>query len=76
MQLTYRGTTYTPANSTVEMNDTGLMATFRGAAYSLQRAASLNLRPRPQLTYRGVRYGDGSQIASPAAGGTLTPALG
>ena len=56
MQLTDRGQTYTPANPTVEMADTGLMATFRGAAYSLQRAASGDLRPRPQLTYRGTTY--------------------
>jgi hypothetical protein len=75
MQLTYRGITYTPANSTVEMADTGLMATFRGAAYSLKQSASLKLRPLPPLTYRGVAYGGGSQVASPAAGGVLNPSF-
>jgi hypothetical protein len=56
MQLTYRGQTYTFANATVKMVDAGLIANFRGAAYSVRRADSLTLRPRSNLTYRGVAY--------------------
>ena len=55
MLLTYRGQQYTTTNTAVEMMDTGLTATFRGAAYSLQRAASLSL-PAANLVYRGVAY--------------------
>jgi hypothetical protein len=56
MQLTYRGQTYTRANATLKMIDTGLTANFRGAAYSVQRADFFKIRPMSNLTYRGVAY--------------------
>ena len=70
MLLTYRGQQYTATNTTVEMIDTGLTATFRGAAYSVQRAASLNF-PAANLMYRGVTYTQtpNAKVAEPA----LTP---
>ena len=74
MQLTYRGTPYTPANPNIEMADTGLKATYRGTTYSRQRPASLRLHHRPNLTYRGVSYGHESQVATfPVPSGVLTP---
>jgi hypothetical protein len=56
MQLSYRGQTYTCANTIFKMIDTGLTLKFRGAAYSVQKADSLNLLPLSNLTYRGVAY--------------------
>jgi hypothetical protein len=56
MQLSYRGQSYTCANTIVKMIDTKLTLEFRGAAYSVQQAKSLNLCPLSNLTYRGVAY--------------------
>jgi hypothetical protein len=58
MQLSYRGQSYTCANTIVKMIDTGLTLKFRGAvySYSVQKAKSLNLCPLSNLTYRGVAY--------------------
>ena len=61
MQLTYRGNTYNPTHTQVEMADTGLKATYRGATSYIQRAVSLPLQPKFDLTYRGVRYVRGSE---------------
>ena len=57
MQLTYRGQSYTSVNTIFQMIDTGLTLKFRGAAYSVQKADSLNLLPLSNITYRGIAYG-------------------
>ena len=61
MQLTYRGSAYTPNHNKIEMTDTGFKGTYRGATYPIQRAISLPLQRKRNLTYRGVRYARGSE---------------
>ena len=66
MQLIYRGQKYTPVNATVEMIDSQVEVTYRGATYQIKRSVSSHLRPKAKFSYRGIPYKNGSEIVAVA----------